>query len=78
MEMICGMKEERRGGGKLPPAVASSNKRERNYMLSGSLPPRVAQILLNKLMFGSILSAQNWRKRDAETVFRAIIMLRMH
>lgn len=72
--------DERRkeGGGKLPPAVASSNKRERNYMLSGSLPPRVAQILLNKLMFGSILSAQNWRKRDAETVFRAIIMLRMH
>lgn len=47
-------------------------------MLSGSMPHRVAQILLNKLMFGSIISPQNWRKRDAETIFRAIIMQRMH
>lgn len=76
MEMVCGMKEERRG--EVAPSVASSNKRERNYVLSGSMPHRVAQILLNKLVFGSILFPQNWRKRDAETVFRAIIMQRMH
>lgn len=57
MEMICGMKEERRG--KFPPTAASSKKRKGNYMLSGSMPHRLVHILLNKLMFGSILSPQN-------------------
>lgn len=57
MEMICGMKEERRG--KFSPTVASSKKRKGNYMLSGSMPHRLVHILLNKLMFGSILSPQN-------------------
>lgn len=57
MEMICGIKEERRG--ELPPTVASSKKRKENYMLSGSMPHRVVQILLNKLLFGSILSPRN-------------------
>lgn len=50
---------KKNGGGKLPPTVPSSKKRKGNYMLSGSMPHRVVQVLLNKLMFGSILSPQN-------------------
>lgn len=32
-------------------------------MLSGSMPYRVAQVLLNKLMFGSILSASELEEK---------------
>lgn len=72
MKMICGMKEARRG--KFSPTGASSKKRRGNYMLNGSMPPRLVHILLNKLMFGSILFPQNEGNRDAETIFRVIIM----
>lgn len=53
--------DERRkeGGGKLPPTVPSPKNRKGNYMLNGSTPHRLVQIVLNKLLFGSILSPQN-------------------